>query len=984
MALAFPASPPIPRFPGRWQALAVPLRGFSTIIDAARYNHCALKKPFSGSGILRASLRCLGVAAAYAGTGKLGLLLAIPPGYATALWPPSGIALAALLIFGPRLWPGVLLGSFAVNLSISYDATGGWATHRSILLAFTIAGGAALQALAGAALVRRFVGFPLELLRERETVKFLFLAGPLSCLVNATISVAALLLIGAVQARDFAYSWWTWWLGDAIGIAVVAPLVLIALAEPREVWRRRATTIALPLAATLSVICAFFVWVSSLETRHTQSKFSDDTEDMTRSVRDGLERGLLMLQSLGGLLETVPEDNVALLSAFTRHAVPVHPGLQAISWNPVVKAGDRAAFEERARRSGYDGYRIVEADGTPSPPREEHVAVLHIEPREFHSIARGFDVSSEPGRREALRRARETGLPAATGRIHLVQESEKEYGILVFHPVYAPGMAGTSNPSPSEREPRGYATAIFRMGEFMRSALQAHSSPEIGITVEDEGSGGPPLWTNDRKPPSEAVTRGELFHSARFEVAGRTWRVSYRGTPSYWLSQATLRPWVALAGGMGFAALLGAFLLVVTGRTVIMERLGVERALEMSRANEVLQREVTERRQAQEALLGKEAELRQAQKMDAIGRLAGGVAHDFNNLLTAILGYASLLASRMDRAHPEQEEVRGILKAGERAAELTRQLLAFSRKQVLQAKLVNLNAVVRQMDGMLRRVLREDIEVKAALQPDLWPIWMDPGQLEQVIVNLVVNARDAMPRGGLLTLETRNIDEGASPSGPHVLLAVHDTGEGMSAEVRSHLFEPFFTTKEVGKGTGLGLPTVYGIVKQSGGHVTADSEVGKGSVFRLYFPRGAGVPEEARRQTPKPIPRPGHESILLVEDEASVRHLCRAVLEKQGYRVRTATNGEEALAAVTATAAPVDLVVTDLVMPKLGGFDLMKRLRHDRPGVKALFISGYSESAVFKHEQFDRDSDFLSKPFTPDSLLARVRALLDLEPVSSS
>jgi PAS domain S-box-containing protein len=395
--------------------------------------------------------------------------------------------------------------------------------------------------------------------------------------------------------------------------------------------------------------------------------------------------------------------------------------------------------------------------------------------------------------------------------------------------------------------------------------------------------------------------------------------------------------------------------------------------------------DISGRKVAEEQKAQLEEQLRQSQKMEAIGKLAGGIAHDFNNLLTAVSGYAELVQNRFDPSDPGRTYADEILKSSTRAASLTRQLLAFSRRQVLQPKILDLNAVVRSVEGLLRRLIGEDIELRTSLEGTLGSVRADHGQIEQIIMNLSVNGRDAMPAGGTLTIETRNVDLDASYArshgrdrrGPHILLSVTDTGSGMSPETQSHLFEPFFTTKELGKGTGLGLATVYGIVKQSGGDIWVTSEIGRGSTFEIYLPRVDGEPEMAERELTRVRPKKGNETILLAEDAEVLRRLLREILTQNGYTVLAAANGSEALRISREHSGPIHLLVTDMVMPQMNGRELASRLAPERPETRVLFMSGYTEEAVATHGVFDPGSKFLEKPFTPDSMARKVREMLD-------
>jgi PAS domain S-box-containing protein len=416
--------------------------------------------------------------------------------------------------------------------------------------------------------------------------------------------------------------------------------------------------------------------------------------------------------------------------------------------------------------------------------------------------------------------------------------------------------------------------------------------------------------------------------------------------------------------------------------------------------------DLTERKNAEEALKETEDQLRQAQKMDAIGKLAGGIAHDFNNLLMVIRGEADLILRRLDGTSPLCQNAEGIREASDQAASLTRQLLAFSRKQVLAPAVVDLNTVVAGIQQMLRRLITETIHLETITAPNLGLVKADPGQLEQMILNLAVNARDAMPDGGRLTIATSNVEmdvitaqqRGVAP-GAYVVLEVSDTGVGIDSETQKHLFEPFFTTKDQGKGTGLGLSTVYGIVRQSGGHIRLDSEPAKGATFRVYLPRveqsqpalargvsgepeGAAVAREEVRGGERTEARRRRETVLLVEDAKRVRQVVREILEMNGYEVLEARHGAEALKLSARHQGPIQLMVTDVVMPEMSGRELAQRLMPLRPDMRVLYMSGYTDDAIVRHGVLDSGIAFIAKPFTPDSLAAKVRDVLD-SPVGS-
>ncbi len=380
------------------------------------------------------------------------------------------------------------------------------------------------------------------------------------------------------------------------------------------------------------------------------------------------------------------------------------------------------------------------------------------------------------------------------------------------------------------------------------------------------------------------------------------------------------------------------------------------------RARLVAAQDLTERLQL-------EGQLRHAQKMEAVGRLAGGIAHDFNNLLTAINGYSELLLEELGQRHPRRQQVEEIRKAGERAAALTQQLLAFSRRQVLQPKILDLNLVVAGMEELLRRLIGEDVELVTALDPALGCVEADPGQIEQVIANLAVNARDAMPQGGCLRIQTANAPDG------RVVLSVGDTGCGMDRETMSHLFEPFFTTKGLGKGTGLGLSTVYGIAEQSGGRIEVESEQERGTIFRISFPRAPQTVAKAAASPGRKAAR-GSETILLVEDEDVVRSLVRRILETRGYKVLEAGGADQALSLYRRSKGSIDLLVTDVIMPGMSGCELYRRLAESSRGLKVLYTSGYTGESIAQHGALEPGIPLLEKPFTVEGLASKVREVL--------
>jgi PAS domain S-box-containing protein len=518
--------------------------------------------------------------------------------------------------------------------------------------------------------------------------------------------------------------------------------------------------------------------------------------------------------------------------------------------------------------------------------------------------------------------------------------------------------------SAEERHRRQAETALRASEERFRALVE--NSSDALFLIDGEGRVTYVAASSQRHlgwKPDEMLGQSvfDFLHPDDREVAGIR------------MSEALQRPGEIVSAELRFRHADGAWR--------IMEAVGVNRLNDPPVGAIILNaRDITERRKLEE-------QLRQAQKMEAVGQLAGGVAHDFNNLLTAILGYCNLMIDDVPKEDPLRQDLEEIKSAGERAAGLTRQLLAFSRRQMLQPQVVDINALVRQLEKLLRRLISEDVELVTALAPNLPAVKVDPASIEQVLVNLAVNARDAMPRGGRLTIETATVELDSTytvthPSvepGRYVMIAVSDTGEGMDAATRERVFEPFFTTKEQGRGSGLGLATVYGIVKQSGGSIWVYSEPGQGTSFKVYLPPTDSSVPARTAGTGIDVARKGWETVLLVEDEDAVRALAREVLRRHGYVVIEARHGLDALRLAERHPDTIHLMVTDIVMPHMSGRELADRLAEVRPKMKVLFMSGYTDHAAM-HRHLTPGSAFLQKPFTPETFARKVRSMLDEQP----
>jgi len=592
--------------------------------------------------------------------------------------------------------------------------------------------------------------------------------------------------------------------------------------------------------------------------------------------------------------------------------------------------------------SGYPAYQAIEwVDPT--------FHVVWMTPEIGNHAATGATEGVDQGQRAMLEDAADRGSTVVTTSPGNLPQGGR--GFWVFVPVH------------SKKELSGFLVGVFQYQELLSSILQG-VAPDYWLAIYD---GDEEIYSRTSPKP---LGEGRYVQEANISIGQLNWQV--RAWPKNGAVEYIRSPLPMLVFG------LGSLIAIVLAFAVYMAESSHLHISELAAANLELEKEIAGREQAEQAL-------REAQKMEAIGRLAGGVAHDFNNLLMVIRGQAALSLNAVGPGAPLHRELAEIVKAADRASSLTRKLLALGRKQVLQERVLDLNALVTQLVEMLPPVLGDDISLRIDLDPGLGRVKADSAQLEQVIMNLVFNARDAMPDGGELTIETENceLDEAWVRSHPgvrvgaYVLLRVGDTGHGMDQETQSHLFEPFFTTKDKSKGTGLGLATVYGTVKQSGGHVAVSSTLGAGTTIQIYLPRVQEIVEVV--EAPKPLVRSleGEGRILVVEDDDAVRRMTRKFLEIRGYTVIEARCAADALQFVEHREETIDLVLTDVVMPGMKGRELVDQLGRLRPSLKVLYMSAYTEDDAISIGVLSPGTTFIEKPFSPDELAAKVRDLLN-------
>ncbi len=570
------------------------------------------------------------VALGYYLCGRLALLLAIPPGSATAVWPASGLALAAVLLIGPRVWPGILLGAFAVRVGTWFDPSSTAAVIASVGLPLLIGAGAALQALVGGSLVRRMAGYPNTLANESDVLRFLLLGGPVSSLIGASVGVAGLLMFGAIPGHEIVPTWGAWWVRDTIGTALFAPLALLWCTSPVLSGLRRKISVTVPMCLIFGLAVVLFLQVGAREQERLETDFERRADDLAHRLRRSFDGSLDVLESLGSFCDATHRIDRREFNTFARSAISRSRSVQALTWNPRVKDSERTECIRAARLEVEPGFQILERDsrGTfiPAARRDEYAPAYYVEPLEGPECVLGFDASSDPDRREALLRARDSGAPAATAPIQLGPNGDRQLALLVFRPIFGRGEPHESV-SARRTSVAGYATAVFRISDMLEEALAGVDVEFLQIELWDVT--GPSaervLYQHRRPDPEEGVpspSRGDREirpRSARYPMAGRVWEMRFQVDPAHLSAQRSWQAWGVLAGGLLFTGFLGAFLLVVTGRADAIQELVARRTSELEQANAELRHEVAERARAEEEHQMSEARLAAAQQVAHLG-----------------------------------------------------------------------------------------------------------------------------------------------------------------------------------------------------------------------------------------------------------------------------------------------------------------------------------------------------------------------------
>lgn len=754
---------------------------------------------------LREAAAIAAMAAAYYLSGRLGLLLAVPPGYATAVWPPSGIALAGVMVYGLRLCPGVWLGSFAINVGTGLDTSGAAAALNSMLIPAIIALGATAQTAAGAWLVRRFVGYRNILTQELDIVRILLLGGPLACLINSSIGVGTLWLRGAIAADAVLFNWWTWWVGDSIGVLVFAPVVLVWAVSSDRAWLRQKLSVVLPLLLVFGLVVAAFVVTSSREQARVQTDFENTGNGVAQRLRAEVDRSSVALSAVAGLFGGTREVRPEEFDRMAERMLAQLPGLDSITWDLMLADAERSAFEAAMRARGQVDFRITELDANkqrvPARHRESYVIVAMGRQKD-HGLdpSIGLDLMSEPVRREVLERAQRSSGPAASGRIELVGPALQAEGFLIVQAVYdraAPQQA------------RGYAVVRVRTRDIMAAALDDVLLNGIKVRLLDRSApAAREVLYGDDADPQSGHSGGSLSHVVPLDLAQRDWELEFTLPAAYLVAHRSWGAWLVLAGGLLLTALLGILQLVVVGRAAKVHELVDQRTAELAAAYQDLE------------------------------AFSYSVAHDLRAPLRAIDGFSRILL----REHAQEfsgnaNEFLHRVRAGtQQMGQMIDDLLSFSRlsRQPIKKQNVESAALVRRcLDELRDGPEQQAVEFSIG---DLPPCEADPSLIKQVWINLLSNALKYTRKCEIARIEiscTRNADE--------LVYHVKDNGVGFDMRYADKLFGVFqrLHRAEDYEGTGVGLAIVQRIIRRHGGRVWVEAQPDQGAMFYFTLPAGS-------------------------------------------------------------------------------------------------------------------------------------------------
>ena len=802
--------------------------------------------------MLRTAGLILATAAAYYISGRLGLLLAIPPGYATAVWPASGVALAAVILAGARVLPGVFLGSFLINIGTGLDISNVATVLTALPLPAAIAAGAAAQALLGAWLIRRLVGYTNLLAQEQEVVRILLLGGPLACMLNATVGVGGLWLAGKASSEALPFNWFTWWVGDSIGVLVFTPLVLVWAIRPYRQWLRQQLYVTVPLLMLFCVVVAVFIFISQREQLRIETEFKVAAHDIGRNLREDLNNTLAVLSSLEGFYASSEQVKPYEFEIFATRLLDYLPDAKGLSWNPVLEG--RAARSARVRvvELDRDGRRV------PARPRDRYVPVQYIVPAAGNEEVLGFDMLSEPVRRAAVERARDTGHAAATGRVVLIQDAATD-GILVFMPVYRQGIRPHTLES-RRQYIQGFAVAVFRLSGLLQQAAGQARSKSISLQLYDQTAGeSSPIYT--LSAGDQVDLAGSLQDSQRFEFAGKPWRLDLQLPAQTLVARRSWASWFVLAGGLLLTSLMGVLMLLSVGRTASVEALVKARTRELKLLNTDLTLEVSLRRRLENEAGVRAGELAAAnvelQRTGAALRHTGAqlaesnreleqfayiASHDLQAPLRTVASFSQLLEQRHGHLlQGEAKEFFGFITSGIRHMRtLIGDLLQLSQVEArrLELKAVDAGDIVKQSCELLSADIHAaGAKIHAGALPKMVA---DPRMLTQLFQNLLGNAIKFQKRGVMPEVWIT-----AEEEGEFWRFSVRDNGIGIEPRFLEHIFQMFkrLHTPDEYSGTGIGLAICKKVVQVHGGEIWAESVAGQGSTFHFTLSQRLSVAE---------------------------------------------------------------------------------------------------------------------------------------------
>lgn len=941
------------------------------------------------------------VAAGYFLAGKAALLLAIPPGYAAAVWPSAGLALAAALLFDYKVLAGVALGSFLVNFGTSFDPSSPSAIARSALLSGSIGLGAALQAALGKALIKRYVGFPTALLRAREVIAFLLLGGPIACLVAATWGVGSLTIAGTIPTGDFAFSWLTWWVGDSIGVLIFCPLALLFLGKPAHLWRPRRLVVALPLCLSFAMAVIVYVAASKWELARCRGDFEHKAEMLGETLQRQFSSDLDVLRSGQGLFSVSANIDRAQFQQFAAVPLSHHPELSGLAWLPYVSDADRAAWESNYRAQGLEGLQITQRDerGTfvRAATRNGYAPICYLEPDKGKRSLLGFDDQSVPDRADAMYRARDTGEPVATRPVRLLVSSGHPWGLIVYAPVY---RAGAAHSVVGERRKNllGYVTTILRFDSVARLSFGQLDGEGIQLAFIDESTPTAPqmlvcehgVVRAESHGGIGAETSGGFVMDKVFEAAGHRYCLRAVQSNDYLVAHPTWTAWAALVGGLRVTALLGGFLLVLTGRTARIEEMVLERTTELRTTQEQLRRA----RDAAEAA------------SDAKSSFLANMSHEIRTPLTAVIGYAEQLKKCRSASGPPAQTwaqrsldpiacVETITRNARHLLELIDDILDLSKiesgNMIVQVSAVDLPELMTEVSQMMRPLAEaRGLEIRfAAAGPFPRVIYADRLRLRQVLLNLIGNAIKFTQAGGVKVRLSSSLAKAHGPDLPmEMRFEVSDSGIGMTAEQMGKLFRPFSQadaspTRRFA-GTGLGLAISSRLVEMMKGSISVASEVDKGSTFTVVMRAETPADFESIDTLSCAAARVNdeddgeivlHGMVLLAEDSTDNQRLVSAILAEAGLQVAVARNGQQAVE--QACAQTFDLILLDIQMPLLDGYSAAAQISSVKPDLPIIAFTAHATAQDRARAMAAGCCEYLSKPFNTKTLLKTLAKYLE-------